>query len=157
MSVLKDQPAPAFTLPDETGAHHSLSDYRGSWVVLYFYPKDDTPGCTTEACGFRDAYQQFAENHIIVLGVSKDPVSAHRRFREKYDLPFTLLSDESKEVIKTYQAWGEKKFMGKTFEGILRITYLIDPEGSIRKVYEKVKPADHAAEILADIASFRKH
>ncbi len=147
--------APDFTLPDHTGKTHSLHDLQGYWVVLYFYPKDDTPGCTKEACAFRDAYNVFEKEHIKIIGISKDSPRSHSLFIEKYDLPFLLLSDESKEVIKSYGAWGTKKFMGKTYDGVLRISYLIDPEGVIRKVYEKVKPQEHAREILEDISELR--
>lgn len=140
-----------FTLPDQNGKQHSLSDYRGKWVVLYFYPKDDTPGCTTEACNFRDNLAELKKLGVVILGVSKDSVVSHKKFEEKYDLPFTLLSDEGKEVITTYHAWGKKKFMGKEFEGILRTTYLINPKGEIQKVYEQVNSKEHAKEILQDL------
>lgn len=146
--------APTFTLPDQEGANHSLSDYQGKWIVLYFYPKDDTPGCTIEACTFRDNYSIFEKEGIVILGVSKDSVKSHAKFVDKFTLPFTLLSDESTEMIKAYEAFGEKKFMGKTFMGVHRISYLIDPEGIIRKVYPKVSPKDHAGEILEDVRSF---
>ena len=146
--------AKEFNLPDESGKFHKLSDYHGRWVVLYFYPKDDTPGCTKEACGFRDGLSQLEELGVAVLGVSKDSPKSHQKFKEKYHLNFPLLSDESKEVIQAYGAWGEKSFMGRKFSGILRKTYLIDPEGEIKKIYEKVNPAKHSAEILADVKVF---
>lgn len=139
-----------FSLPDQDGIVHKLSDYRGKWVVLYFYPRDDTPGCTTEACGFRDSTKIFQEKSIVIVGVSKDSIASHKKFAEKYHLNFPLLSDPEKTVIKQYKAWGMKKFMGRTFEGVLRITYLIDPQGEIKKVYEKVNPLIHAGEILKD-------
>jgi len=148
--------APEFTLPDQTGTKHSLSDYKGSWVVLYFYPKDDTPGCTKEACSFRDSYDVFEKEGVIILGVSKDSVVSHATFVKKHSLPFTLLSDESTDMIKAYEAFGEKKFMGKIYMGICRISYLIDPKGSIRHAYPKVKPAEHADEILKDIRSLSR-
>ncbi|HLD11858.1 MAG TPA: thioredoxin-dependent thiol peroxidase [Patescibacteria group bacterium] len=143
-----------FNLPDENGKYHNLSDYRGKWVVLYFYPKDDTPGCTKEACSFRDYFGDLKKYGVVVLGISKDSVASHKKFSEKYHLTFPLLSDESKEVIKAYGAWGVKKFMGKEFEGILRNTYLIDEKGDVRKVYEKVNPLTHTQEILRDVKEF---
>ena len=139
-----------FSLPDQNGEVHRLSDYRGQFVVLYFYPKDDTPGCTVEACSFRDNQKKFSDNGIVILGVSKDTVLSHKKFAQKHNLRFTIFSDVEKKVIKKYEAWGSKKFMGKTFEGILRKTYLIDKEGNIAKVYDKVNPLIHADEILKD-------
>jgi peroxiredoxin Q/BCP len=143
-----------FSLPDQNGTVHTLHQYHGKWVILYFYPKDDTPGCTKEACNFRDSIDQFQKQGVVILGVSKDPVESHKKFADKYKLNFTILSDESKDVIKAYHSWGEKKFMGRTFEGTLRNTYLIDPSGEIKKVYEKVNPLVHATQILADLKSF---
>lgn len=143
--------APDFALHDQEEKLHNLSDYRGKKVVLYFYPKDDTPGCTKEACSFRDSFGDFRKNGLVVLGVSKDSISSHAKFQEKYSLPFPLLSDTDTTVIKAYEAWGPKKYMGREYEGILRITYIIDEEGKILKAYEKVKPQDHAQEILEDI------
>ncbi len=143
--------APEFTLPDQNGNMHNLTQYSGQWIVLYFYPKDDTPGCTKEACSFRDNFEALRERGIVVMGVSKDTQVSHKKFADKFNLNFTLLSDESTEMIKSYEAFGEKKFMGKTFQGIYRITYVIDPQGIIRKVYEKVKVEEHAQEILRDI------
>lgn len=147
--------APDFELLDQTGRAHKLSDYHGKWVVLYFYPKDDTPGCTTEACSFRDAESWLGEHGLVVLGVSADSVKSHAKFAEKYDLKFALLSDPSKETVKAYKAWGPKKFMGKEYEGIIRSTYLIDPEGNIAKYYPKVTPKEHLAEIMADFTSLK--
>lgn len=143
--------APDFALQDQEEVFHNLSDYRGKKVVLYFYPKDDTPGCTKEACSFRDSFGDFRKNGLVVLGVSKDSISSHAKFQEKYSLPFPLLSDTDTTVIKAYEAWGPKKYMGRDYEGVLRITYIIDEEGKILKAYEKVKPQDHAQEILEDI------
>ncbi len=143
--------APDFELSDQDEVLHKLSDYRGKKVVLYFYPKDDTPGCTKEACSFRDSFGDFRKNGLVVLGVSKDSASSHAKFHEKYSLPFPLLSDTDANVIKAYEAWGPKKYMGKEYQGILRVTYIIDEEGKILKAYEKVKPQDHAQEILNDI------
>lgn len=140
-----------FKLPDQDVKMHSLSQYLGKWLVLYFYPKDDTPGCTKEACNFRDALQELKRLNVVILGVSKDSVSSHKKFVEKYHLNFPLLSDENKEVLKLYKAWGKKKLMGKEFEGTLRMTYLIDSQGEIRKVYKKVNPSLHAEEILKDL------
>jgi len=132
--------APAFSLPDQDDKTQSLADYAGQWVLLYFYPKDDTPGCTKEACAIRDSFPKFGKLKAKVLGVSADSVAKHKKFVDKYQLPFTLLSDESKDMIKAYGAWGEKKFMGRTYDGIFRTSYLIKPDGTIAKVYEKVKP-----------------
>jgi thioredoxin-dependent peroxiredoxin len=143
--------APAFSLPDQDGAMHALKDYRGSWVLLYFYPKDDTTGCTKEACAIRDEFPAFGTLKATVLGVSADSVKSHRKFADKYHLPFALLSDESKKVLKSYGVWGIKKFMGREYMGIRRTSFLIDPAGKIAKVYESVKPALHADEVLADL------
>lgn len=146
--------APDFTLLDQDGKAHSLSDYVGSWVLIYFYPKDDTPGCTKEACGFRDLAEEYKKHAVIVLGISKDSVASHKRFAEKYHLSFPLLSDETKDTIKAYGAWGEKKFMGRTFDGVKRYSYLIDPKQIIRKEYQQVDVFKHAQEILNDVTSF---
>ncbi len=143
--------ATEFSLPDQNGKTHQLAGYKGKWVVLYFYPKDDTPGCTKEACSFRDNIHKFQEKGVVILGVSKDSVVSHKKFADKYRLNFTLLSDEDKKVIRAYKSWGLKKFMGRTFEGTLRNTYLIDPQGEIKKVYEKVNPLIHAGQILKDL------
>ena len=143
--------APDFSLPDQNGLVHTKKEYRGKWVVLYFYPKDDTPGCTKEACTFRDAIATFQKLGVEIVGVSKDSVSFHKKFADKYHLNFTLLSDESHEMIKAYGSWGEKKFMGRVFEGTLRNTYLIDPHGVIVKTYEKVNPLTTSSQILTDL------
>lgn len=143
--------APAFSLPDQDGNVHTLSDYLGKWILLYFYPKDDTPGCTKEACMIRDHWPKFKKLGIQVFGVSVDPVKRHAKFAEKYDLPFTLLADEEKKIVQKYGVWGEKKFMGRTYLGTSRVSYLIDPEGTIAKVYEAVKPEEHAEEVLRDL------
>lgn len=140
-----------FLLPDQFGNVHKLADYRGKFLVLYFYPKDDTPGCTKEACSFRDSAEQYRGSNIAVLGVSKDSIASHRKFAEKHRLNFPLLSDETAETIKAYGAWGEKKFMGRSFEGIKRTTFLIDPDGNILKTYEKVNVFTHAGQIIGDI------
>lgn len=141
--------APDFTLPDENGKDHSLSDYRGGHVLLYFYPKDDTPGCTTEACNFRDDYSQYQDAKVTIIGVSPDTPASHLKFKEKYQLPFTLLADIDHAVCELYGVWGPKKNFGKEYHGVHRTTYLIDPEGKIQQVFEKVSPANHSAEVLA--------
>lgn len=143
--------APEIRLPDQDGNIHTLAQYKGSWILLYFYPKDDTPGCTKEACGIRDKYADFSKSDVIVLGVSIDPIAKHVKFREKYQLPFTLLSDEQKEVVNTYGVWGKKKFMGREYMGTNRTSFLINPEGKIAKIYENVKPERHASEVLEDV------
>ena len=145
------QKAPGFHLPDQAGKEHDLKDYAGKWVLLYFYPKDDTPGCTVEACTLRDNFPKFKKMKAVVLGVSADAVKKHAKFAEKYDLPFTLLSDEKKEMLGDYGVWAKKKFMGREYMGILRNSYLIDPQGKIAKIYEGVKPAQHAEEVLQDL------
>lgn len=143
--------APEFSLLDQTGTEVTLSQYKGQWVVLYFYPKDNTPGCTAEACGIRDMWSDFEKSEITVLGVSADSVRKHQNFIKKNNLPFTLLSDPEKQMIQQYGAWGEKMLFGKKYMGIFRISYLIDPQGKIRKVYPKVDPEAHAQEILEDV------
>ena len=140
--------APEFTLPDQNGEMRSLSDYRGQKVVLYFYPRDNTPGCTKQACAFGELYPQFREKGAAVLGVSKDTVASHKKFEEKYGLPFTLLSDVEKEVIQAYGVWQEKKNYGKVSMGVVRTTYLIDENGVIVKAFGKVKAADNPAQML---------
>ena len=148
--------APDFTLPDQDGKMHTLSDYSGKWVLLYFYPKDDTPGCTIEACVIRDQFKDFNAIGAIVLGVSTDSVASHKKFASAYELPFTLLADEHKEVVGQYGVFGEKKFMGKTYLGTSRTSFLISPEGEIAKVYEKVKPETHSAEVIADLRTLAR-
>jgi len=143
--------APDFELPDQRGDLVSLSDFRGEHVVVYFYPRADTPGCTTEACGFRDSWDEFEERDAAVLGISDDPVSDLDSFAEKYDLPFTLLSDEDGSVSSAYDSYGEKNMFGKTFDGVFRNSYLVGPDGTIERVYEGVSPDGHADEILADL------
>jgi len=143
--------APDFTLPDQDGNNHTLSDYKGSPVVLYFYPKDHTSGCTKEACGFRDDYSAYQEAGVTILGVSPDSSRTHTNFIAKHELPFTLLADTDREVLRLYSAWGLKKMYGREYEGVLRTTYLIGADGKIAKIYQKVKPAAHSAEILADL------
>ena len=140
--------APDFKLPDENGDFHQLADYRGKTVLLYFYPKDDTPGCTTEACNFRDDYSAYQEAGVVILGVSPDSSKSHTKFKTKYDLPFTLLADEDHQVCEAYEVWGPKKFMGREYEGVHRTSFLIDADGIVKKVFENVKPAEHSAEVL---------
>jgi peroxiredoxin Q/BCP len=140
--------APDFTLPDENGQMHSLKDYLGNKVILYFYPKDNTQGCTKQACGFRDLYPQFQEKNAVVLGISKDSVASHKKFSEKYGFPFTILSDTEKEVIQAYDVWKEKKLYGKVSMGVVRTTYLIDENGVIIKAVDKVKAADNPMQML---------
>jgi len=140
--------APDFKLKDEAGREISLSDFRGRKVVIYFYPKDDTPGCTKEACSFRDVYDEILEAGAVVIGISKDDTSSHEKFKKKHNLPFYLLSDPENIVIEKYGAWQEKKMYGKNYMGIARITYIVDKEGVIQKAYPKVKPETHGVEIL---------
>lgn len=142
------QKAPDFSLNDQDGVKHTLSQYLGRWVLLYFYPKDDTPGCTKEACSLRDASKDFTKLKTVVLGVSTDNEKSHKKFAEKYALPFTLLADPDKKVIHLYGVWGRKKFMGREYDGTLRTSFLIDPTGKIAKIYESVKPDIHAQEVL---------
>ena len=144
--------APAFKTTDANGEAVSLKDLRGQKVVLYFYPKDDTPGCTKEACSFRDAFSQFKKKGIAVLGVSPDKEASHQKFITKYKLPFTLLADADRSIAEAYGVWGEKKFMGRTYMGVHRTTFLIDEKGKIKKIFEKVKPEDHASEVLQAFA-----
>ena len=143
--------APAFKLPDQTGQIHQLSDYAGRFVLLYFYPKDSTPGCTTEACELRNAWADFAKLQAVVLGVSADSSTSHAKFADTFKLPFPLLADEDRKAIKTYGVLAEKSMFGKKFLGIKRSSFLIDREGKIAKIYEQVKPATHAAEVLRDL------
>lgn len=149
MTISAGEPAPEFTLADEEGRMHSLSDYSGKPVVLYFYPKDDTPGCTKEACGFRDDYSAYEEAGVVILGVSPDTSKSHAKFKTKYELPFTLLADPDHEALKLYGVWGLKKSFGREYEGVFRTTFLIGENGKILRVFKKVKPAVHSAEILS--------
>lgn len=150
LATLND-PAPNFTLPDQNNQAHSLKEYAGSWILIYFYPKDDTPGCTTESCTIRDNFSEFKKQGIVVLGISVDGVNSHKKFSDKYSLPFTLLADEDKTVINLYGVWSKKKFMGREYMGVLRTSFLVDPKGKIVKIYEGVKPAEHAKEVLSDV------
>lgn len=148
MSIASGIQAPDFSLPDENNVIHHLSDYRGRPVVLYFYPKDDTPGCTAEACSFRDNYGAYTNSGLVILGVSPDTSKSHAKFKTKYSLPFPLLADEGHAVCEMYGVWGPKKYMGRAYEGVLRTTFLIDSDGHIAKVFENVKPSEHSAEVL---------
>lgn len=143
--------APDFTLPDQNGTTHSLSDYRGKKVILYFYPKDNTAGCTKQACNFKELMPQFREKSAVILGVSKDSVASHKRFEEKYGLPFTLLSDEEKTALQAYDVWKEKKNYGKVSMGVVRTTYLIDENGVIARAFDKVKAADNPMQMLGEL------
>ena len=148
--------APDFNLPDQSGKQHKLSDYHGQWVLVYFYPKDDTPGCTKEACSIRDNFPDFQKLNIKVFGISVDSIKSHGKFALKYELPFTLLADEEKKTVGDYGVWGDKKFMGHSYSGTSRSSFLINPDGKIAKIYEKVKPDNHAQEVLQDVANLRR-
>ncbi len=155
MPLQVGDPAPDFALPDHEGRVHRLSDFRGRWVVLYFYPKDMTPGCTIEAQDFRDHHAELEREGAVVIGVSPDPPERHRKFREKHGLPFLLLADPEHRVLEMYDAWGPKKMFGREFFGARRKTYIIDPEGRIAKVYPKVKPAGHGQQVLHDLRALK--
>ncbi len=142
-------PAPDFALLDDMNVLRKLSDYRGRNVILYFYPQDDTPGCTKEACNFRDDYSAYEKAGVVILGVSPDSVESHVKFKKKFQLPFALLADEGHKICDLYQVWGPKKFMGREYQGVLRTTFLIDENGKIAKVFENVRPAEHSAEVLS--------
>ena len=148
MTLKEGDIAPAFSLPASNGENVSLNDYKGKKVVIYFYPKDDTPGCTIEACNFRDDYSEITEAGAVILGVSKDDIKSHNKFINKFDLPFLLLSDESTEMISAYGAWVKKKMYGKEYYGVFRKTYLIDEEGKIQRIWPKVDVKTHSKEII---------
>lgn len=149
MPITSGIPAPDFTLLDDAGITRRLSDYRGQNLVLYFYPKDDTPGCTTEACNFRDDYSAYVNAGVTILGVSPDTSKSHAKFKQKYQLPFPLLADEDHAVCEAYGVWGLKKMMGREYMGVLRTTFVISPDGKIKKVFLEVKPAGHSAEVMS--------
>ena len=151
LKLKEGEQAPAFTGLTNGGGKISLADFKGQPVILYFYPKDDTPGCTKEACAFRDYYADFKKQGAVVLGVSTDPVKAHDKFVEKFKLPFPLLADEDRKIVEAYGVWGEKSFMGRKYQGTHRVTFLIGPDGRIKKIWPKVKPEEHAAEVLASL------
>lgn len=146
--------SPNFSLPDENGKLHKLSDYKGKFIVLYFYPKDNTPGCTTEACNFRDDYSAYQKAGIEIIGVSPDSSDSHTKFKAKYQLPFTLLADKTHEICNAYGVWVKKKNMGREYYGVQRTTFLINKEGVILRIFEGVKPAEHSKEVLAEIAKY---
>lgn len=147
--------APEFSLLDGDGNTVKLKNLRGQWVVLFFYPKDNTPGCTKEACGFRDHYPAFQSDETVVLGISLNDAKSHTKFSTKYELPFPLLCDEDATVSTAYESYGLKKFMGKEYEGIYRQTFIIDPEGKLAKIYRKVKPEPHAEQVLNDLNALK--
>ena len=149
LKLKEDDKAPEFSVNTNGGGKISLADYKGRNVILYFYPKDDTPGCTKEACAFRDNFAEFNKRGAVVLGVSPDSVKSHDKFVVKFKLPFTLLADEDKKIVEAYGVWGEKSFMGRKYMGIHRVTFLIGPDGRIKKIWPEVKPDEHAAEVLA--------
>jgi peroxiredoxin Q/BCP len=151
------RPAPDFTLPNQDNMKRHLGDYAGKWLVLYFYPKDDTPGCTTEACSFRDEYAYIQEQGAEIVGVSRDSPASHKKFAAKYNLNFTLLSDEFLETCKAYGVWGERSLYGKKFMGVIRSTFIIDPEGQIVKEYPNVTPKGHAMQITKDLEALRSN
>jgi thioredoxin-dependent peroxiredoxin len=153
MSISAGIPAPDFELLDDTNTPRKLSDYRGQNVVLYFYPADDTPGCTKEACNFRDDYSVYEKAGVVILGVSPDDIASHAKFKKKFQLPFPLLADVGHKVCDLYGVWGPKKSFGKEYEGVMRTTFLIDGNGSIVKVFENVRPAEHSAEVLTALAA----
>jgi thioredoxin-dependent peroxiredoxin len=153
MPINSGVPAPDFSLLDENAKTRKLSEFRGQPVVLYFYPKDDTPGCTTEACNFRDNYDDYTKAGVLILGVSPDDPASHAKFKQKYSLPFPLLADDGHKVCDLYGVWGPKKFMGREYEGVLRTTFLVDKAGQIARVFEDVKPAEHSAEVLSALKS----
>ena len=145
------QKAPAFSLEDQDGVTHTMKQYLGKKVLIYFYPKDDTPGCTTEACNFRDGYKEFEKMGLVILGVSKDTVKSHKKFAEKFTLPFPLLSDVDGTLVEAYGVWKKKKFMGREYMGIVRSSFLIDEQGKIAKIYDEVKASEHAEEVKGDL------
>jgi thioredoxin-dependent peroxiredoxin len=149
LKLNEGDPAPAFTASTNGGGRVSLADFQGKNVILYFYPRDSTPGCTKEACAFRDHFAEFRKQGAIVLGVSADSVKSHDKFAAKYQLPFTLLADEEKAIVQTYGVWGQKSFLGRKYMGIYRVTFLIGPDGKIKKIWPKVTPSEHAKEVLA--------
>jgi len=151
LKLKKGDVAPEFSAATNGGRTISLADFKGKNVILYFYPKDDTPGCTKEACAFRDHFADFKKMGTVVLGVSTDPVKSHDKFVHKFKLPFTLLADEDRKIVEAYGVWGEKSFMGRKYMGTHRVTFLIGPDGRIKKIWPRVKPEEHAAEVLAGL------
>lgn len=153
MSIQLGKKVPEFVAFDEKGVGQTPRNYRGKWLLIYFYPKDDTPGCTKEACAIRDAWKEFKKANIAVLGASVQSAKSHQRFVEKYELPFPLIVDEEKKIVTLFGVWRKKKFMGREYMGVVRMSFLIDPKGKVAKIYEQVKPEEHAKEILKDVAA----
>ncbi|MFN3679496.1 thioredoxin-dependent thiol peroxidase [Thermosynechococcus sp.] len=151
MSLIVGAIAPPFELPDATGQPVRLSDFQGQWVILYFYPRDNTPGCTKEACAYRDVSATLGDRNVVILGISPDSVASHAKFQQKLDLPFRLLADVDTSVAQAYGSYGPKKFMSKEYLGVYRDTFLIDPTGKIAAIYRRVKPDAHVAQVLADL------
>lgn len=151
MPISEGTPAPDFTAVDDSGTTRRLKDFRGKDVLLYFYPADDTPGCTKEACNFRDDYSDYQKAGVIILGISPDSINSHVKFKAKYQLPFPLLVDEGHAICDTYGVWGPKKLMGREYEGVLRTTFLINKKGYISRVFENVRPAEHSAQVLQEL------
>jgi len=149
LKLREGDPAPDFTALTQTGENISLAECKGKNVILYFYPKDDTPGCTKEACAFRDLFDDFKAKGAVVFGISPDSAKSHQKFAEKFKLPFTLLADDEKRIVEAYGVWGQKSFLGKKYMGTYRVTFLIGPDARIKKIWPKVKPAEHAEEVLA--------
>lgn len=152
LALQEGDPAPGFCASANGGGNVSLADFQGKYVILYFYPRDDTPGCTKEACAFRDHFAEFKKQGAVVLGVSVDPVKAHDKFVKKYKLPFTLLADPDRKIVEAYGVWGQKSFMGRKYLGTHRVTFLIGPDGRIKKIWPAVKPEEHAEEVLAELS-----
>jgi len=150
MKLEQSQKAPDFCLSNQNGKQVRLSDFKNRWLLIYFYPKDDTPGCTKQACGIRDSMEEFMKKGLQVIGISTDGVRSHKKFYEKYNLPFDILADEKKEMVEAYGVWGKKKFMGREYMGTNRTSFLIDPDGKIVKIYPKVNPEEHADQVLKD-------
>ena len=155
MTIKNNQPAPDFSLPDDEGKYHKLSDFRGKPIVLYFYPKDDTPGCTKEACNFRDDYSAYKTAGLEIIGISPDSSESHAKFKAKFNLPFLLLADKDHKVCEQFEVWGKKKFIGREFDGVLRTTFLIDKERKVVKIFEGVKPAEHSQELLTEFKKLK--
>lgn len=153
LKLREGDPAPDFSAKVSGGSRVSLGDFKGRHVVLYFYPRDNTPGCTAEACAFRDRFADFQKEEVVILGVSTDTVASHDRFAARYQLPFPLLADEDRAIVKAYGVWGEKQFMGRTYDGTFRATFLIRPDGRIKKIWPTVQPARHAKEVLKAVTS----
>ncbi len=157
MKVKENDKAPNFKLPNQDGEPRKLTDFKGNWLLIYFYPRDNTPGCNKEACAMQSHLQKFNKLDLSVVGVSADSAKSHRKFADKFDLTFDLLSDEEQVMLKEYGVWGKKKFMGKEYMGITRSSCLVNPKGRVAKVYPKVKPEEHAAEVLADVKALQSN